>query len=529
MSCLQCGQHVTLLRRLVLGGEFCSDAHKRQYQEDYRSLILKRLLQAQSEAEDRRIPPRTNPLPPPAAPPDPDEPRAWGGRVHIHLRARDSAMRVDRRTRYHQITWPVREPAIPSLFLEPVGELQPAIADAAGMAVTTEPFMQPPVEQTHLQPVLVDDAAGETCWPALTDVAYPQDAGCRFFPLAMRRHKVGTLSFGYLGPSAMNPSDLRSVERITARITEALATALEAEESRQYQQQLAQDRQRHRALLEITGALISHATPEAMFTSIAESLHMIVPYEHSWLALCDPDSPFLRIHQYAPGTGGPGELRCFQMPSEEMLAYTAPTSREPVVVNKIENSSFPRDLSIMLCGDSYQCVCSVPLVTPDRILGTLNLASVQLGAFPAESVDFLAQIAAHFAIAIENLSARSEVQRLRERLAGGTVSAREPESRKMIDDRPDLVALQEHLNAAGAIDAFSDREAGQPHAAPVAAGSDPAKLPEKERIIQALEAANWRVGGVSGAAAQLGMKRTTLHSKMKRLGITQPIPSEKRC
>jgi formate hydrogenlyase transcriptional activator len=46
---------------------------------------------------------------------------------------------------------------------------------------------------------------------------------------------------------------------------------------------------------------------------------------------------------------------------------------------------------------------------------------------------------------------------------------------------------------------------------------------EREHIRQALEAANWQVGGASGAAARLGMKRTTLQSKMAKLGIAKPV------
>ena len=45
---------------------------------------------------------------------------------------------------------------------------------------------------------------------------------------------------------------------------------------------------------------------------------------------------------------------------------------------------------------------------------------------------------------------------------------------------------------------------------------------EREHICRALEEANWRVGGASGAAARLGMKRTTLQSKMAKLGIARP-------
>jgi formate hydrogenlyase transcriptional activator len=49
-------------------------------------------------------------------------------------------------------------------------------------------------------------------------------------------------------------------------------------------------------------------------------------------------------------------------------------------------------------------------------------------------------------------------------------------------------------------------------------------LEEKIRreIIAACESANWRLGGPEGAAARLGVKRTTLFHRMRRLGIARP-------
>jgi formate hydrogenlyase transcriptional activator len=44
---------------------------------------------------------------------------------------------------------------------------------------------------------------------------------------------------------------------------------------------------------------------------------------------------------------------------------------------------------------------------------------------------------------------------------------------------------------------------------------------EREHILRALEETNWVVGGQGGAAARLGMKRTTLQSKMQKLGISR--------
>jgi transcriptional regulator with GAF, ATPase, and Fis domain len=44
---------------------------------------------------------------------------------------------------------------------------------------------------------------------------------------------------------------------------------------------------------------------------------------------------------------------------------------------------------------------------------------------------------------------------------------------------------------------------------------------QRALILQALKAASWVIGGPLGAAARLGLKRTTLLSKMKKLGISR--------
>jgi formate hydrogenlyase transcriptional activator len=45
---------------------------------------------------------------------------------------------------------------------------------------------------------------------------------------------------------------------------------------------------------------------------------------------------------------------------------------------------------------------------------------------------------------------------------------------------------------------------------------------EHSLILQTLESVGWVIGGSSGAAARLGVKRTTLIAKMKKLGISRP-------
>jgi transcriptional regulator with GAF, ATPase, and Fis domain len=53
--------------------------------------------------------------------------------------------------------------------------------------------------------------------------------------------------------------------------------------------------------------------------------------------------------------------------------------------------------------------------------------------------------------------------------------------------------------------------------------SNTLKEVDRALIVQALEAAAWMIGGPEGAAAKLGVKRTTLLYKMKKLGIFRPL------
>jgi formate hydrogenlyase transcriptional activator len=55
--------------------------------------------------------------------------------------------------------------------------------------------------------------------------------------------------------------------------------------------------------------------------------------------------------------------------------------------------------------------------------------------------------------------------------------------------------------------------------------TDPVTLVDAERdhILRALEESNWVVGGKSGAASRLGVKRTTLIDKMRRRGLSRAM------
>jgi formate hydrogenlyase transcriptional activator len=67
--------------------------------------------------------------------------------------------------------------------------------------------------------------------------------------------------------------------------------------------------------------------------------------------------------------------------------------------------------------------------------------------------------------------------------------------------------------------------AAEPSPLPVSSSAPVATLEEAERqhILRALRQTEWRIAGPRGAASLLGMKRTTLQARIRKLGIRRPV------
>jgi formate hydrogenlyase transcriptional activator len=52
------------------------------------------------------------------------------------------------------------------------------------------------------------------------------------------------------------------------------------------------------------------------------------------------------------------------------------------------------------------------------------------------------------------------------------------------------------------------------------------EIVERDHILRVLDDAKWVIGGPTGAAARLGMNRTTLNHRLRKLGINRPQPAK---
>ena len=154
-----------------------------------------------------------------------------------------------------------------------------------------------------------------------------------------------------------------------------------------------------------------------LFAAITASLRKVIQHEYTSLALYDADSHRLRLHvlDFPEGKGLIQEG--MQAPIDDSPGGLAFTARKPVLVNAEDLERFHSPFVKQLIAEGARSACCLPLITPSRILGTLNLGSGRDGNFTEADVELLSQVASQIAIALENALTFREIEELKNKLA----------------------------------------------------------------------------------------------------------------
>ncbi|HEY2838391.1 MAG TPA: sigma 54-interacting transcriptional regulator, partial [Pirellulales bacterium] len=189
------------------------------------------------------------------------------------------------------------------------------------------------------------------------------------------------------------------------------------ENAEKYQRQLARERDRLQVLLEITNVLVSELDIRELFPSITACLRRVMPSEYSSLALLAEDGKELRNYALV-FEGNPGIIpQGAHAALDATPAGRAVETRLPVVMDAHDLAQFNSPLAQRLLEGGLKSLCCIPLITRNRVLGTLNIGSTKESAFLPPDVDFLSQVAGQAAIAIENATAFQQIAELKDQLA----------------------------------------------------------------------------------------------------------------
>lgn len=174
--------------------------------------------------------------------------------------------------------------------------------------------------------------------------------------------------------------------------------------------------QRHRALLDVSEKIAAHRDLPALFHELAKTLHGLVHFDYLNLVLYDAVRQRMRLHVLE--TSEPVAIQTgHEFPVEGSPGGWVVASQTPLVVPDINKEiRFPEAIELMR-QSGVRSFCALPLTTAHRRLGTIGFGSTHEYVYAGEEVEFMAQVAAQVAVAVDNALNYQNAQEYQRQLA----------------------------------------------------------------------------------------------------------------
>jgi formate hydrogenlyase transcriptional activator len=192
--------------------------------------------------------------------------------------------------------------------------------------------------------------------------------------------------------------------------------ALTTQESKSMLAELVREKDRLKLLLDMTNTLVSNLKPRDLLRAISASIRQDMHCDS--VGVWRPDSERRQLRQWAmdfPESKG--------FVKEDMLRPVEGTeigcvfkTGKPFVARTQADVTSEWAISATRA-EAVESACALPLISRNRTLGVLTLASRTKNSFSPEDVDFLMRAAGQVAIAIENALAYREIAELNDKLA----------------------------------------------------------------------------------------------------------------
>ncbi len=265
------------------------------------------------------------------------------------------------------------------------------------------------------RPVYVTEIDPHGPSPSQAMIAHGVHSYCAV-PLVTPYATIGTLNFGSVDCEAYTSEDIELMSRVGTLVAVALENARSVETIREQRTALQRERDQLDVLLDVTNAVVTQLDTRSLFLAVAPALKRVCSAEFAALTIYDAERRVLRKHVCQ----GPPELAGIGAPTSETpvdasLSGLVFRSGEPRIFGRDELLRYPETRRLVEFG--ALSACSVPLMTPQGPLGTLDLAAFDRGAFSPALFGLLTRIAGQIAIAVRNAFSYERIESLNAQLA----------------------------------------------------------------------------------------------------------------
>jgi PAS domain S-box-containing protein len=181
-------------------------------------------------------------------------------------------------------------------------------------------------------------------------------------------------------------------------------------ERKQAEEALQQSAQRLRNMHKIDQAILAAQSPESLAQAVLDQIRQLVPCQRASIVVFDPDlhvGTVLAVQVNGTTTVGKGA----PVPIEAFETIADIRHGKIGLVEDIQALAQPSAVLQALGSEGMRSVINVPLVAREALIGTLNLAADQPGAFGPDLVDIIREVAGTLAVAVQQTRLQKEIAR----------------------------------------------------------------------------------------------------------------------
>jgi len=173
---------------------------------------------------------------------------------------------------------------------------------------------------------------------------------------------------------------------------------------------------RHRVLLKINNAIITNLSRESLFEAIGQTLQEVLPFDRLSITLLDPTKDLVQVNAVSIGTFSEEflpagtELPLHESPLAFILEHKRPLTRRHLARESLKGEE------TRLFEEGVRAYSAVPLTTKGEPFGSLNLSTRDPEGYSEADVEFLMEVGLQIGLAVENMLAWEEIERLKSRL-----------------------------------------------------------------------------------------------------------------
>jgi len=260
------------------------------------------------------------------------------------------------------------------------------------------------------EPWVVSRLDSDTRFPELGNWLY--ERGMRSLcvvPVTTALRKLGALAFGSTQDAAYTEPDVIFLKQVARHVAVAVDNALNFEQAQFVQQQLKEQHDRLRLLLDVNNTVVSALDLRELLNAVSAALRRLVPHEYASLSLYDADTQRLNIHALDFPVSKGMLTEGLSVPVEGSPTGRALTTRQPVFIKCSDIEQFGSDIARRILAEGLKSALCLPLIARGRPLGTLTVASLHEDTFPQKDAELLQHVANQIAIGVENALAYRQV------------------------------------------------------------------------------------------------------------------------